>query len=60
MSVFQEIAHVRDLQNMEYIHHYDSPLGGITMAGDGRALTGYAGGLDRKALLPEMEMRNSL
>ena len=25
---------------MEYIHHYDSPLGGITMAGDGEALTG--------------------
>ncbi|SFE26494.1 methylated-DNA--[protein]-cysteine S-methyltransferase [Succiniclasticum ruminis] len=25
---------------MEYIHHYDSPLGGITMASDGCALTG--------------------
>ena len=25
---------------MEYIHHYDSPLGGITMASDGNALTG--------------------
>ncbi len=25
---------------MEYIHHYDSPLGGITMAGSGEALTG--------------------
>ena len=25
---------------MEYIHHYDSPLGGITMASDGKALTG--------------------
>lgn len=25
---------------MEYTHHYDSPLGGITLAGDGRALTG--------------------
>ncbi|WP_448916553.1 methylated-DNA--[protein]-cysteine S-methyltransferase [Eubacterium ramulus] len=25
---------------MEYIHHYHSPLGGITMASDGEALTG--------------------
>ena len=25
---------------MDWIHHYDSPLGGITMAGDGEALTG--------------------
>ena len=25
---------------MDYIHHYDSPLGGITMASDGTALTG--------------------
>ena len=25
---------------MEYTHHYDSPLGGITMASDGKALTG--------------------
>jgi methylated-DNA-[protein]-cysteine S-methyltransferase len=25
---------------MEYIYHYDSPLGGITMASDGKALTG--------------------
>lgn len=25
---------------MEYIHHYDSPLGGITMASDGESLTG--------------------
>lgn len=25
---------------MEYIHHYESPLGGITMASDGCALTG--------------------
>ena len=25
---------------MEYIHHYDSPLGGITIASDGKALTG--------------------
>ena len=39
---------------MEYIHHYDSPLGGITMASDGNALTGlwfdgqkyFAEGLD--------------
>lgn len=25
---------------MEYINHYDSPLGGITLASDGEALTG--------------------
>lgn len=25
---------------MEYIHHYHSPLGGITMASDGEVLTG--------------------
>ena len=25
---------------MDYIQHYDSPLGGITMASDGQALTG--------------------
>jgi len=25
---------------MDYIHHYDSPLGGITLAADGEALTG--------------------
>lgn len=25
---------------MEYIHHYNSPLGGITMASDGESLTG--------------------
>jgi len=39
---------------MEYIHHYDSPLGGITIASDGKALTGlwfdgqkyFAEGLD--------------
>ena len=27
-------------RNMEYIHHHKSPLGGITMASDGKALTG--------------------
>ena len=48
---------------MEYIHHYDSPLGGITMASDGKALTGlwfdgqkyFGNGLDkdvRKDSLP--------
>ena len=25
---------------MDYTHHYDSPLGGITLASDGKALTG--------------------
>lgn len=25
---------------MEYTHHYDSPLGGITLSSDGQALTG--------------------
>ena len=48
---------------MEYIYHYDSPLGGITMASDGKALTGlwfdgqkyFGNGLDkdvRKDILP--------
>ena len=40
---------------MDYIHHIDSPLGGITVASDGEALVGlwfdgqkyYAGTLDR-------------
>lgn len=27
-------------KKMEYTHHYDSPLGGITLASDGNALTG--------------------
>lgn len=39
---------------MDYTHHYDSPLGGITMAGDGECLVGlwfdgqryFAQGLD--------------
>lgn len=26
--------------NMDYIHHYDSPLGKITLASDGKALSG--------------------
>lgn len=48
---------------MEYIYHYDSPFGGITMASDGKALTGlwfdgqkyFGNGLDkdvRKDILP--------
>lgn len=32
---------------MTYIQHYDSPLGGI--------LTGYAGGIDKKVKLLELE-----
>ena len=43
---------------MEYIHHYDSPLGGITMASDGNALTGYAGGIEKKARLLALEQAN--
>lgn len=46
---------------MEYTHHYDSPLGGITLASDGEALTGlwfdgqkYFG----EALGKEHEQRN--
>ena len=46
---------------MEYTHHYDSPLGGITLASDGEALTGlwfdgqkYFG----EALGEEHEIRN--
>lgn len=41
---------------MDYTHHYDSPLGGITLASDGKALTGlwfdgqkhYADTLDKE------------
>ena len=51
---------------MEYIHHYASPLGGITMASDGTALTGlwfegqkyFAAGLDEdheERILPVFE-----
>ena len=40
---------------MEYIHHCDSPLGGITMASDGNALRGYAGGIDKKVKLLALE-----
>lgn len=31
---------MRKDQDMDYIHHYDSPLGGITLASDGNMLTG--------------------
>ena len=41
--------------SMDYTHHYDSILGGITLASDGEALTGYAGGIDRKIKLLQME-----
>ena len=52
---------------MEYIYHYDSPLGGITMASDGKALTGlwfdgqkyFGNGLDkdiRKKNLPVFDL----
>lgn len=52
---------------MEYTHRYDSPLGGITMASDGLALTGlwfdgqkyYAAGLDsehRPGRLPAFDL----
>ncbi len=42
---------------MEYVHHYNSPLGGITIASDGNALTGlwfdgqkyFADGLEKDA-----------
>ena len=44
---------------MEYIHHDDSPLGGITMASDGNALTGYAGGIEKKAGLLALEQANT-
>ena len=50
---------------MEYIHHYDSPLGGITMASDGKALTGlwfdgqkyFAKGLDKD--IRELNMKTT-
>ena len=40
---------------MDYTTHYDSPLGGITFASDGGSLTGYAGGMDKKRWLLQME-----
>lgn len=51
---------------MEYIHHYESPFGGITMASDGKALMGlwfdgqkyFADGLEdnpEKKMLPIFE-----
>lgn len=30
----------REVQAMKYIHHYNSPIGGITLASDGKALIG--------------------
>lgn len=55
---------------MEYIHHYGSPLGGITAASDGQALTGlwfdgqkyFAQGLDlvhEEKMLPVFEQTGS-
>ena len=55
---------------MEYIHHYASPLGGITAASDGQALTGlwfdgqkyFAQGLDpvhEEKMLPVFEQTDS-
>ena len=55
---------------MEYIHHYTSPLGGITAASDGQALTGlwfdgqkyFAQGLDpdhEEKMLPVFEQTGS-
>lgn len=50
---------------MYFTRHYDSPLGGITLASDGEALmglwfdgrlTGYAGGICRKIRLIEREL----
>ena len=51
---------------MEYIHHYDSPLGGITLASDGKALTGlwfdgqkyFPAGLTEKQALEEVSQKN--
>ena len=51
---------------MEYTHHYESPLGGITLAGDGESLTGlwfdgqkhFAQGLEEghtEKLVPALE-----
>ena len=55
---------------MEYIHHFGSPLGGITAASDGQALTGlwfdgqkyFAQGLDpvyEEKMLPVFEQTGS-
>ena len=47
---------------MKYIHHYDSPLGGITLASDGTAITGlwfdgqkyFGAGLEKESALKEL------
>ena len=58
---------------MDYIWHYDSPLGGITLASDGEIATRIAkekglkqmsaqaaGGIDKKARLLQMEKSTKL
>lgn len=49
-------------EDMKYIHHYDSPLGGITLASDGTAITGlwfdgqkyFGAGLEKESVLKEL------
>ena len=44
---------------MDYVHHYSSPLGGITMASGGEALTGlWFDGQKHFALPPDHEERD--
>lgn len=40
---------------MQYTAHYKSPLGGILLAADEEGLTGYAGGIDKKITLLQLE-----
>ena len=40
---------------MQYISHYESPLGKILLAADEVGLTGYAGGIEKKIRLLQLE-----
>ena len=55
-------THIKEAQSMEYIHHYVSPLGGITMASNGDALTGlwFDGQKLFSEMLPERHMEKDL
>ncbi len=39
----------------QYIYHEQLPIGGIFLAADEISLTGYAGGIDKKVKLLELE-----
>ena len=42
---------------MQYVSHYESPLGKILLAADEVGLTGYAGGIEKKIRLVQLEGR---